>query len=93
MMLAVSLLVGELAAFLLRLHQPGGKVLARLPATQLEQPLEIRRRGEVAGVGGIEFGASERHGVEQPAALACAVEEHLVVLGRYAEHVADHRDR
>jgi hypothetical protein len=85
-----QLLVGELAAFLLGLHQLAGQVLARLTPAQLEQRAEILGLHQAAGVGLVDLGAGERHGIEQPPAGARTHVEDLVLLLGNAQHLADH---
>ena len=49
--------------------------------------------GEIAGVGLVDLGAGQRHGIEQPPAAARAHEEQLVLLLGDAQHLADHGHR
>ena len=88
-----ELLVGELVACLLGLHELRGEIGAGLAAAQLEEIVEIDFRGGVVGVGLVELGAVERYRIEQAATGAGAVIEDGAVAFGNAEHVANHRHR
>ncbi len=85
-------LVGELVAVFLGLHQLGGEIVAGIAAAQLEQLLEVHLRHHVAGVALRDLLRRERHGIEQPPAIARAVVEGLAMVLGDAEHVADDGD-
>src|SRR6185312_6012276 len=74
-----KLLVGELAAFFLRLHELTREIVARLASPEFKQTAEILDLGCIAGVGLVDLGPRERNGIEQPPAGACPVEEQLAV--------------
>ena len=65
-----QLLVGELAAVFLGLHQLRGQVVAGALPPQLEQLLEIHRRHRVAGVALLDLVRRQRHRIEQAPAVA-----------------------
>ena len=88
-----QLLVRELAAVLLGLHQLRREILAGLAPAQLEQPMEILGRRQIGRILLLDLGAAERRQVEQAPPGARTGEEQLPVLRRYAEHVADHGHR
>ena len=60
-----ELLVRELVAVLLGLHQLGREVVAGLAPAQLKQPMEVFGRRKIESILLLDLGGTERGGVEQ----------------------------
>src|SRR5260370_37575914 len=67
-----QLLIRELAAIFLRVHQLRGQVVTRVAPAPFEQLLEIHFGGDVSCVGFIDLGARPRHPIEQASATSRA---------------------
>ena len=88
-----QLLVGELAAVFLGLHQLRRQIVAGILPPQLEQLLEIHLGHRVGGIALLDLFRRQRHRIENAAAVARAGIEQLAMLLGNPEHVADDGDR